>query len=164
MDLCAFISNFANKMQKQDNTLPDIEPEEVNGLQNHVGILKSIRNRKKLTITDNPQNENEWTLDDCVDRSRSFSTFYHEVHPDFFERLLPLCLDLDFFLNSKPDEVCLSFNIEKHGKSIIYKKLKNIWEECFNSYTESKWYCNYIAQITNLADNGDSVRKGFDRS
>ena len=35
-------------MQKQDNTLPDIEPEEVNGLQNHVGILKSIRNRKKL--------------------------------------------------------------------------------------------------------------------
>ena len=48
MDICAFISNFANKMQKQDNTLPDIEPEEVNGLQNHVGILKSIRNRKKL--------------------------------------------------------------------------------------------------------------------
>ena len=84
-------------MQKQDNTLPDIESEEVNGLQNNVGILKSIRNRKKLTITDNPQNE-------------------------------------------------------------------NIWEECFNSYTESKWYCNYIAQITNLADNGDSVRKGFDRS
>lgn len=151
-------------MQKQDNTLPDIESEEVNGLQNNVGILKSIRNRKKLTITDNPQNENEWTLDECIQRSRSFSTFYHEVHPDFFERLLPLCLDLDFFLNSKPDEVCLSFNIEKHGKSIIYKKLKNIWEECFNSYTENKWYCNYIAQITNLADNGDSVRKGFDRS
>ena len=129
-------------MQKQDNTLPDIESEEVNGLQNNVGILKSIRNRKKLTITDNPQNEYEWTMDECIQRSRSFSVFFHAVHPDYYERLLPLCLDLDFFLNSKPDEVCLSFN----------------------SYTESKWYCNYIAQITNLADNGDSVRKGFDRS
>ena len=151
-------------MEIFQNWLFDIESEEVNGLQNNVGILKSIRNRKKLTITDNPQNEYEWTMDECIQRSRSFSVFFHAVHPDYYERLLPLCLDLDFFLNSKPDEVCLSFNIEKHGKSIIYKKLKNIWEECFNSYTESKWYCNYIAQITNLADNGDSVRKGFDRS
>jgi hypothetical protein len=151
-------------MQKQDNNLPDIEPEEVNGLQNHVGILKSIRNRKKLTITDNPRNEYEWTLDDCIKKSRSFNVFCHDVHPDYYERLLPLCLELDFFLNPNSDDECLTFNIEKHGKSIIYKKLKYIWEDCFDDYTESKWYCNYIAQITNLADNGDSVRKGFDRS
>ena len=142
----------------------DIDPEEVNGLQEYVSNLKSIINRHKLTIKDNPQNEFEWTLDECIKRSRSFQAFCFEVHPDYLEKLLPLCLELDYFLNEESGEEYLSFNIEKHGKSIIYKKLDIIWNECFCYYTDSKWYYSFIAQITNLTDNSESVRKGIERS
>lgn len=140
------------------------EPDEVNGLQGIVSYLKSVRNRIKLTIKDDPQNENEWTLDDCIRRSQSFRLFCREVHPDYFDRLLPLCLDLDFYLDKSSIDDYLVFNIEKHGKGIIYNKLDVIRCKCFDNYTDSKWFYNYISQITNLAYNGDSVRKAIERS
>jgi hypothetical protein len=144
--------------------MPDIEPEEVDGLQNYVSILKSIKNRYKLTINENPQTEYEWTLNDCLNRSRSFSVFFFAVHPDYLDKLLPLCLELDYFLHKSSINNCLIFNTEKHGKKIIYQKLYVIWCQCFASYTESKWFYNFIAENTNLAYNGDAVRKAFERN
>lgn len=144
--------------------MPDIDPEEANGLQDLVSTLKSIRNRNKLTINDHPQNEFEWTLNDCIKKSRSFSLFCREVHPDYLDRLLPLCLDLDFYLDKSSTNDYLSFNIKKHGKSIIYEKLHSIWTDSMDSYTEKKWFINFIAQNTNIASNVDSVRKGLENT
>ena len=110
--------------------MPDIEPEEADGLQDLVSALKSIRNRNKLTIKDNPQYEYEWTLEECILRLRSFRAFCFEVHPDYLDRLLPLCVELEFYLDKKPRDKYLTFNIDKHGKAIIYNKLNIIWQEC----------------------------------
>ena len=143
--------------------MPDIEPEEVDGLQNQVSILKSIRNRNKLTINENPKNEFEWTLNDCINRSRSFRLFCHEVHPDDFDRLLPLCLDLDFYLCKSSTDDSLTFNLKKHDKFTIYQKLYNIWTDCLDSYTEKQWYYNFLANKTNLANKPETVRKGLSK-
>ena len=142
--------------------MPDIEPEEVNGLQGLVSKLKSIRNRHELTIKDNPQNEYEWKLDECIKRLRSFRLFSHEVHPDYLDSLLSLCVDLEYYLCESSTDDYLMFNLEKHDKYVIYKRLYTIWTDCFDSYTEKQWFCKYIAQKTNIADNGDAVRKGLD--
>lgn len=141
--------------------MPDIEPEEVVGLQELVSVLKSVRNRHKLTINENPRNEFEWTLNECIQRSRSFRAFCFEVHPDYLDCLLPLCIELDFYLEEQSKGDYLMFNIGKHDKHVIYKRLYKIWTDCFDSYTELQWFCHLIALKTNLSDNADTVRKGL---
>lgn len=143
--------------------MPDIEPEEVDGLQNQVSILKSIINRDKLTINENPKNEFEWTLNDCINRSRSFRLFCREVHPEYFNRLLPLCLELDFYLSKSSTDDYLVFNTDKHGKGLIYQKLYIIWSECFYNYSEIKWFYKLIVNNTNLANKENTACKGLER-
>ena len=141
----------------------DIDPEEVHGLQDLVSALKSYRNRDKLTIKENPQNEFEWTLDDCIKKSPSFRVFCQEVRPDYLQQLLPLCIELDYYLKDTSTGNCLTFNIGKHEKADISHILIRIWEECFGKYTCIKWYYEYISKITNLANNSGAVRKTIER-
>lgn len=143
--------------------MPDIEPEEIKGLQDLVSDLKSFRNRDKLTIKDNPQNKFEWTIEECLKRSRSFNVFCFEVQPDYLDYLLPLCIELDFHLEKLSTSDYLTFNIGKHDKHVLYGILYRIWTDCFDSYTEKQWFYSFIVQNTNLANNEEAVRKGLDK-
>ena len=126
--------------------MPDIEPEEVGGLQDLVSALESVFKTHPLT------------------NSVSFRVFSPQVMPSLHIRLLPLCLKLDYYLVKKPNgKYPLEFDLDKFKAQFIYALLKDIKNSCLYM-VKYDWYCNYIAQITNLADNGDSVRKGFDRS
>ena len=138
------------------------KPDEVRGLQDKVRVLKSVRNRYKLTIKDNPQNEYEWTLEECMALSHSFRVFSDVVHPDYYDNLLPLCLDLDQYLNkeSDPNDNYLDFNIKKYQKNVFYEKLNDIEFKCLAD-AEFIWFCSFIAIRSNLANKADTVRKNL---
>ena len=123
--------------------MPDIEPDEVGGLQDIVSFLKSVIKTQQPT--------------DSV----SFRVFSQEVPPTLHIKLLPLCFDLDFYLVKKPSgRYSLEFDLKKNKAQFIYAILKEIKNKCMYM-TKDKWYYKFLKEDSNIAQTEKAIKEGL---
>lgn len=123
--------------------MPDIEPEEVDGLQEPVSPLKSGAVTHTLT------------------KSISFDLFCHEVRPDRLEKLYHLCCLLDYYLVKEPSGIyALEFDLDKFEKRVCYEMLKEIKTTCLYD-VKDKWYYCFLTKNCNLGNTEKSIKDGL---
>jgi hypothetical protein len=123
--------------------MPDIEPEEVGGLQDLVSALESVFKTHPLT------------------NSVSFRVFSPQVMPSLHIRLLPLCLKLDYYLVKKPNgKYPLEFDLEKFKTPFIYAVLKDIKDSCLYM-AKNDWYYKFLNENSNIADTEIAIKEGL---
>ncbi len=93
--------------------------------------------------------------------SISFNLFAVEVKCSLYAKLLPLCLDLDYYLVRNPSgKYPLEFNLAKFPMKICYEKLYLIRVVCLNEAKES-WFIDYVLTNCNLGTSVSKVKDGF---
>lgn len=123
--------------------MQNIEPDEVNGLQDKVSVLESDTIKHTLT------------------KSVSFDIFRQEVRVDRLEKLQKLCILLDYYLVKEPcGEYTLEFDLDKFEKRECYIMLKEIKIVCLNDVKDN-WYFGFLLKNTNLADSIEKIREGL---